>query len=58
MKWIMTIVGAYAAIAGGVFMLHVIFLQMVTPGLALARAAVWPYFIATGRPHGTPLPMD
>lgn len=25
----------------------------VTPALALARAAVWPLFMATGQPRGT-----
>jgi hypothetical protein len=41
-----------------VFCFHIAFLQMVTPGLALLRAAVWPVFWATGWPHGAPLPMD
>lgn len=37
---------------------HLAFLQMVTPGLALSRAAVWPIFLLTGRPHGVPLTRD
>lgn len=48
----------YAMIGLMVFVLHVSFLQMVTPGLALYRAAVWPYYLFTGRPHGVRLPMD
>lgn len=30
----------------------------VTLGLALARAALWPIWIATGKPKGAQLPMD
>lgn len=30
----------------------------VTFGLAVARCAVWPVYLATGWPHGTPLRMD
>lgn len=37
---------------------HLWFLPMVQPGLAAMRAALWPVFLATGRPRGTPLPMD
>lgn len=33
-------------------------LGMVTFGLALLRSLVWPVWITTGRPCGTPLPMD
>ena len=40
------------------FALHIMFLQMVTPGLAFTRALVWPLFVITGRPRGTPLRMD
>lgn len=40
------------------FVFHILFLQMITPGLALMRAAVWPIFWVTGWPHGAPLPMD
>jgi len=56
--WIWTIFGIYMIGVVVVFCLHIAFLQMVTPGLALLRAAVWPIFWATGWPHGTPLPMD
>lgn len=58
MRWIVVAISAYTLIAVAVFALHVMFLQMVTPGLAFTRAAVWPYYWATGRPHGTPMPMD
>jgi hypothetical protein len=53
-----TIAGIY--VAGFVLFLgmHLIFLQMVTPQLALLRALVWPIFWATGWPHGTPMTMD
>ena len=56
---IVKIIGAiYATGFVAFFAFHVVFLQMVTPGLAFARAAMWPIFWATGWPHGTPLPMD
>jgi hypothetical protein len=56
--WIWTLIGVY--VVGFVVFLtvHLLFLQMVTPGLALARSAVWPIFWATGWPHGSPLTMD
>lgn len=41
-----------------VFVLHALFLQMVTFELALVRSAVWPIYLTTGRPYGTPLRMD
>lgn len=56
--WIWTIFGVYMTGLVVVFCGHIAFLQMVTPSLALLRAAVWPIFLATGWPHGTPLPMD
>lgn len=31
---------------------------MISPGLALLRASVWPYYWATGKPEGQPLGMD
>lgn len=58
MKWIVVAVSAYALIAVAVFVMHIMFLQMVTPGLAFTRSAVWPYFWVTGRPRGVPMPMD
>ena len=58
MKWIVVAISAYALIAVAVFVLHIMFLQMVMPGLAFTRAAVWPYYLATGRPRGVPMPMD
>lgn len=53
-----TLTGTY--IAGSLVCLvgHLLFLQMVTPSLAFLRAAVWPIFLATGWPHGYPMPMD
>lgn len=53
-----TLCAIYATGFVAVFAFHIVFLQMVTPGLALARAAAWPIFWATGWPHGTPMPMD
>ncbi len=41
-----------------VLFFHRMFLPMVTLPLALLRAALWPLFVATGIPHGMPLPMD
>lgn len=42
-----------------VFGFHIVALQMVTPGLAALRSAVWPITLATGwTVHGQPLPMD
>lgn len=60
--WIWTIIKIYTGIhvVGFIitFVLHALFLQMVTPSLALLRAAVWPVFLMTGWPHGVPLTMD
>lgn len=42
-----------------VFGFHAVALQMVTPGLAALRAAVWPITVVTGwTVRGRPLPMD
>lgn len=41
-----------------VLLLHLLALRMVTPGLALLRAAAWPLWILFGWPHGSPLPVD
>lgn len=30
----------------------------ITMGLSLMRGAVWPVYVTTGWPHGTPLRMD
>lgn len=57
-KLLIALTVVYAVVAILVFVLHVVFLQMVTPGLALVRALLWPIWIATGWPAGTPLPMD
>lgn len=56
--WVWTLIGAYCLGFVVTFAGHVVFLQMVTPGLALLRAAVWPIFLTTGWPSGEPLPMD
>lgn len=58
MWWLWDIIAVY--VAGFVVVLfgNLIFLPMVTPSLALLRAAVWPIFWLTGWPAGTPLPMD
>ena len=59
MRGLMLIVAAIYAIGFFVVLAgHLLFLQMITPGLALLRASVWPVFWATGWPHGVPLPMD
>ncbi len=49
---------AYGAMGAAIFAFHVTHLQIVTPGLALARAALWPLWLATGHPHGSPLTRD
>jgi hypothetical protein len=56
--WIWSIAGIYIIGIVLVFWFHIVFLQMVTPGLAMLRSAVWPIFLITGWPHGSPLPMD
>lgn len=56
--WIWTLIGTYVAGFVVVLAFHLNFLQMVTPPLALLRAAVWPIYWATGWPHGSPVPMD
>jgi hypothetical protein len=58
MRFLTIFILAWLPGALAVFVLHITALQMVTPGLALLRAAVWPLWIATGQPHGSPLPMD
>jgi hypothetical protein len=56
--WMRTILAIYIAGFLAVLIFHLALLQMVTPGLALLRAIVWPIFLLTGWPHGAPLPMD
>lgn len=57
-KWLIGIcVGLYIVGFGAVFVFHLSQLQMVTPGLAAYRALVWPVWVATGRPRGSPVPM-
>lgn len=42
-----------------VFVLHLVGLQMITPGLAALRSAVWPITLATGwTVRGQRQPMD
>lgn len=56
--WIWTILGVYVVGVVATLLLHMIYLQMVTLGLAMFRAVVWPIFWTIGWPHGAPLPMD
>jgi hypothetical protein len=56
--WIWTLVGIYVLGFVVVFVGHLMYLQMVTPGLALLRATAWFIWIPTGWPHGVPLTMD
>lgn len=56
--WAWTSIAIYVAGFLVTFVGHLVFLQMVTPSLALMRAIVWPIFWVTGWPHGTPMPMD
>ena len=59
--WVWLLIAIAVVYAGGfilVFAVHVTFLHMVTAELAFYRALVWPIFLTTGWPHGTPLPMD
>lgn len=58
MGWFWIVVGVYIAGFIVIFVFHIMYLQMVTPDLAFLRAAVWPWFILTGQPHGQHLPMD
>lgn len=56
--WMWTLIAVYGVGFLVCFVGHIVFLQMVTPGLALLRAFVWPVFWLTGWPGGEPLPMD
>jgi hypothetical protein len=56
--WWWVLLGVYIFGFAVVFVGHLMFLQMVTPGLALLRATVWPIFWVTGWPEGEHLPMD
>lgn len=56
--WVLALIWVYVSGVVVVFVGHLMFLQMVTPALALLRAAVWPIFWVTGWPHGQPLMMD
>ena len=58
MKIALAFIVVYAVGAVFTFASHVVFLEMVTIELAALRAAVWPIFWATGRPHGSPMTMD
>jgi hypothetical protein len=55
--WIWTLAGIYIVGFVMVFMFNMA-IGPITPGLCLLRAAVWPWFILTGQPHGIPLRMD
>ena len=53
--------GGFAAlvyVAGLIFTFFVNNSGPVSPGLALLRAFVWPYWWLTGRPFGWRMPMD
>lgn len=58
MKW--WLLGFAIFYAAGFSMILILNLCIgpVTPGLALVRAAVWPVWIATGRPEGQRAMMD
>lgn len=59
MAWeIWFLIGVYVLGFLVVFVGHIVYLQMVTPGLALLRALVWPIYWLTGWPAGEPLRMD
>lgn len=58
MRWILTVLIIYACGFFASLLMHAIYLQMVTFPLALVRSAVWPIWVATGWPHGVPMPMD
>ena len=54
---IITLLSIYATGFFACLVLHLMFLQMVTPALALLRSTFW-FLLWTGWFHGTPLPMD
>lgn len=57
MSWFF--VGLFVVYLIGVVLTFMMHTQMpVTLGLALLRSFLWPLWITTGIPHGTPLPMD
>lgn len=58
MTWTWLFIIIYVVGFATVFALHLMFLQMVTPPLAFLRALFWPIYLATGWPHGVPMPMD
>lgn len=56
--WGWTLIGIY--FFGFLFTIvtHALLLQMVTFPLALLRSIVWPIYVLTGWPGGSPLTMD
>lgn len=58
MDWLIWILVAVYALGFLVTFSVNLLLLPVTIGLALLRAAVWPYYWWTGRPEGRPMPMD
>jgi hypothetical protein len=55
--WIWTIIAVY--LVGFVFFLFLnLNIGPLTLGLCLLRALLWPLWVTTGIPHGTPLTMD
>ncbi len=55
--WIWTLIGIYLAGFAFFFWMNLM-IGPITPALALCRALVWPIWVITGWPHGTPLRMD
>jgi len=53
--WILLVI--YVCGFGGVFALNAAMGNITLP-LALLRAFLWPIWVATGWPHGTPVTMD
>jgi hypothetical protein len=51
-KIIAALCAIYATGFFAVFAFHIVFLQMVTPGLAFARAAAWPQRNGISAPSG------
>lgn len=59
--WTWIIVGLvviYVAVGFVTFYFHMRLNGLISPGLALFRALVWPIFWTTGWPSGQRLPMD
>lgn len=57
MSWLWWLLAIYLAGFVATFTFNAC-LGPITPGLSLLRGAAWPIYWVTGRPRGTPLPMD